>query len=98
LANYLPAASHHHALADRILGDLSAPQRQLARPVSTDEPLTSRELTVLRYLQSMMSTAEIAEVLYLSVNTVKTHVKSIYRKLRAGRRRHARERARELSR
>ena len=74
---------------------MSEPPRRV-RPASLDEPLTSRELTVLRYLQSMMSTAEIAEVLYLSVNTVKTHLKSIYRKLGTGRRRDAVERAREL--
>ncbi|TDB70889.1 LuxR C-terminal-related transcriptional regulator [Micromonospora sp. KC721] len=61
-----------------------------------DEPLTERELTVLRYLQSILSNVEIASELSLSVNTVKTHVRNIYRKLDATRRREAVRRAREL--
>jgi LuxR family maltose regulon positive regulatory protein len=43
--------------------------------------LSQRELTVLRYLASRMSNREIASELYISLNTLKTHVKSIYRKL-----------------
>jgi LuxR family maltose regulon positive regulatory protein len=60
------------------------------------EPLTERELTVLRYLQGTLSNVEIASMLYVSVNTVKTHVKNIYRKLDAGQRREAVRRARDL--
>jgi LuxR family maltose regulon positive regulatory protein len=60
------------------------------------EPLTSRELTVLRYLQGTLSHGEIAALMYISVNTVKTHVKSIYRKLGAGCRRDAVCQGREL--
>lgn len=60
------------------------------------EPLTSRELTVLRYLQSTLSHVEIAALLYISVNTVKTHVKNIYRKLGAERRTQAVHLARDL--
>jgi len=72
-----------------------------ARPgtaVSRDlpEPLTQRELTILRFLATSMSTAEIAGELCLSVNTVKTHIAAIYRKLPAARRREAVLRAREL--
>ncbi|WBC06914.1 LuxR C-terminal-related transcriptional regulator [Micromonospora sp. WMMA1947] len=76
-----------------------------AQPVATagdgparvlDEPLTERELTILRYLQSILSNVEIAAELSLSVNTVKTHVRNIYRKLDATRRRDAVRRAREL--
>ena len=60
------------------------------------DPLTPRELTILRLLATSMSTAEIADELYLSVNTVKTHLAAIYRKLPASRRREAVLRAREL--
>jgi len=61
------------------------------------ERLTERELTVLRYLPTMMSNSEIAAEMYFSVNTVKTHLKSIFRKLDVTRRRQAVERARSLS-
>ena len=60
------------------------------------EPLSERERAILRYLPTMMSNAEIASELFVSVNTVKTHLKSIYRKLGAARRRDAVERARRL--
>jgi LuxR family maltose regulon positive regulatory protein len=60
------------------------------------EPLTQRELTILRFLGTSMSTTEIADELRLSVNTVKTHLANIYRKLAVSRRREAVLRAREL--
>jgi LuxR family maltose regulon positive regulatory protein len=44
----------------------------------------------------MLSASEIAAELYVSVNTVKTHVRSIYRKLDTNRRRDAVRRAKEL--
>jgi LuxR family maltose regulon positive regulatory protein len=47
------------------------------------EPLTFRELEVLRLLPSHRSYREIGAELYVSVNTVKYHVKAIYRKLGA---------------
>jgi LuxR family transcriptional regulator, maltose regulon positive regulatory protein len=59
-------------------------------------PLTQRELTILRFLATSMSTSEMADELCLSVNTVKTHVAAIYRKLPATRRREAVLRARQL--
>lgn len=45
------------------------------------EELTDREIAVLRYLPSRLSQREIASELYVSLNTVKTHCKAIYRKL-----------------
>jgi LuxR family maltose regulon positive regulatory protein len=65
-------------------------------PAQLAHPLTERERAVLRYLATSMSTAEIAAELYLSVNTIKTHLAAIYRKLAAKRRRDAVLRAREL--
>ena len=60
------------------------------------EPLTDRERTVLRWLSTTMSTKEIADEMCLSINTVKTHIAAIYRKLAAARRRDAVLRARTL--
>ena len=59
------------------LHDRSGRDRQL------DEPLTGRELDVLRLLQGTLSFSEIARVLHLSSNTVKTHARATYRKLGA---------------
>lgn len=58
--------------------------------------LTQREKSVLAYLATSMTAAEVADELYLSVNTVKTHLAAIYRKLGARGRREAVRRAREL--
>jgi LuxR family maltose regulon positive regulatory protein len=58
--------------------------------------LTDRERAVLRFLATGMSTGEIASELCVSVNTVKTHLAAIYRKLPARKRREAVNRAREL--
>jgi LuxR family maltose regulon positive regulatory protein len=63
----------------------------------TIEPLTERELEVLGRLADALSTEDIADDLYLSVNTIKTHLKSIYRKLGAADRSAAARRARELN-
>jgi LuxR family maltose regulon positive regulatory protein len=56
--------------------------------------LTESELRVLRLLPTNLSLADIASQLYVSRNTVKTHVASIYRKLEADKRSDAVERAR----
>ena len=58
--------------------------------------LTTRELTILRDLPSILTLSEIAEVHVISVNTVKTHLRSIYRKLDVGSRAQAVQRARRL--
>jgi LuxR family maltose regulon positive regulatory protein len=60
------------------------------------EPLSPRERAVLRFLPTMMSNQEIAAELFVSVNTVKTHLKAIYRKLDVADRREAVGRARML--
>jgi LuxR family maltose regulon positive regulatory protein len=65
-------------------------------PVLVVEPLTEREREVLVHLSGMLSTAEVASEMYISVNTVKTHLRSIYRKLAATHRNEAVRRARQL--
>ena len=60
------------------------------------EPLTEREQEVLRRVAQLMSTEEIANELYISVNTVKTHLKSVHRKLAVTHRREAVRRAMQL--
>ena len=61
------------------------------------EPLSEREKAILRYLPTMMSNVEIAAELYLSINTAKTHLRHMYRKLGVNRRHDAVERACQLS-
>ncbi|WP_433787847.1 LuxR C-terminal-related transcriptional regulator [Actinomycetospora sp. CA-101289] len=74
----------------------------LGRPTPTRDtagvvdPLTERERLALRYLASSLANTEIAAALYVSVNTVKTHQRAVYRKLGADGRRDAVRRAREL--
>ena len=63
---------------------------------SGDETLTERELRVLRLLTSDLSERDIGRELYVSHNTVHSHVRSIYRKLGVSSRAHALERTREL--
>jgi LuxR family transcriptional regulator, maltose regulon positive regulatory protein len=63
---------------------------------SLREPLTESESRVLRYLPTNLCKQEIGDELYLSVNTIKTHVKHIYAKLDVQTRRQAVERARTL--
>ena len=61
------------------------------------EPLTQRERRVLWYLPSRLSNTEIAADMYVSLNTVKTHIKNVYRKLGVNGRREAVARARQLN-
>jgi LuxR family transcriptional regulator, maltose regulon positive regulatory protein len=60
------------------------------------QPLTEREQEVLRHVARLLDTAEIASEMYISINAVKSHIKSIHRKLAATRRSDAVRRAREL--
>jgi len=84
----LPALIEQEELALR--GRAPGPRRKIAGDLS------ARELAVLRLLPGEGSLREIASALYLSLNTVKTHSRSIYRKLDASSRQEAVERGREL--
>ena len=60
------------------------------------EPLSEREMEVLRLLPSSLSRTDIARQLYVSVNTIRSHVKNIYQKLDVHNRQDAIERGKEL--
>ncbi|MET3564688.1 LuxR family maltose regulon positive regulatory protein [Leifsonia sp. 563] len=66
------------------------------RPDELPDPLTRRELAILAYLPTRLSNAEIAARGYVSLNTVKTHIARIYRKLDVQSRAAAVDRAAEL--
>ena len=93
------ADAYRHLLAPDLVspagGAAAQPGAGQAAPLIV-ERLSEREREVLAHVSAMLSTAEIATEMYISVNTVKTHLKSIYRKLAATHRGEAVRRARQL--
>ena len=77
-----------------VLGGSSAPAR--GEPAPLTEELSEAELRVVRYLPSNLKAPEIAAELFVSTNTVRTHIRHIYAKLGAHDRDAAVARAREL--
>jgi LuxR family maltose regulon positive regulatory protein len=88
----------HASLIAAILNVLAGnePGSLPAKPRRLREPLSHAEARVLRYLPTKLSAPEIAGELYLSVNTVKTHMRHLYDKLGVHRRHEAVEQARAL--
>jgi LuxR family transcriptional regulator, maltose regulon positive regulatory protein len=85
--------------ADAQRARLAELQRRLvprSRPVGSGEALTERERDVLRMLQGTLSLRDIGRELYLSPNTIKTHTRTLYRKLEVSDRQEAVARGREL--
>jgi LuxR family transcriptional regulator, maltose regulon positive regulatory protein len=79
-----------------LLGEVKGFAPPSAEPPWPGEPLTQSETRVLRYLPTHLGVPEIAAELYLSANTVKTHVRHLYRKLGAHSRQEAVQRARAI--
>ena len=96
LHRHMRGVTAHGALAAELVTVLEGGAAGSAVPQLLADGLTERELAILRYLPTIMSNREIARQLYVSVNTVKTHLKQIYRKLGVASRRDAIDRAREL--
>jgi LuxR family transcriptional regulator, maltose regulon positive regulatory protein len=98
LARHARHGTAHASLIAEILsllaGRTPAPSPGGARPPL--EPLSDSEIRVLRYLPTNLSAPEIAKELYVSTNTVKTHMHHLYAKLGIHRRGEAVERARAL--
>jgi LuxR family maltose regulon positive regulatory protein len=90
----------------KLLGAFEAEEQRdtskasLPAPVSSQpliEPLSQRELEVLRLFKTELSGPEIARQLVIGLSTVRTHTKSIYSKLNVNNRRAAVKRAEELN-
>jgi LuxR family transcriptional regulator, maltose regulon positive regulatory protein len=101
-AELLDAIPRHETAHGALLADIvdllqgtSAPRTDRERPPQPEE-LSPSEVRVLRYLPTNLTRPEIARELYVSVNTVNTHIRNIYSKLGARDRSSAVQRAREL--
>jgi len=100
LQKILPSLKNKLTEQDPFMDDLFAalsliPQPRNAIP-GLVEPLTERERDVLRLMAAGLSNPEIGQELYLSLNTIKTHIRGIYGKLGVNNRTQAANRAREL--
>jgi LuxR family maltose regulon positive regulatory protein len=82
-----PAGRFEDAVLELVDGPVML--RESASAGSSVEHLSEREQTVLRYLASRLTAGEIANELFISHNTLKTHVRSVYRKLGVSSRRDA---------
>jgi LuxR family transcriptional regulator, maltose regulon positive regulatory protein len=82
-------------LAPRKLLPLVPGRNGAPAPIIVDA-LSARETEVLRHLAELLTTEEVAATMFVSVNTVKSHIRSILRKLSVSRRNEAIRRAREL--
>jgi LuxR family maltose regulon positive regulatory protein len=101
-AELLDALPHHQTAHGALLADIADLLRGAPAP-STDrerhgqhEELSPSELRVLRYLPTNLTRPEISRELFVSINTVNTHIRNIYAKLDARDRSSAVQRAREL--
>ena len=81
----------------RLLTDFATPAGEPHASQNLIEPLSERELDVLRLLATDLDGPEIASQLMVSLNTMRTHTKSIYTKLGVNNRRAAVRRAEELA-
>jgi LuxR family maltose regulon positive regulatory protein len=86
----------HATLLSTILDQLAGSQPRCAEPAVLLDELSDAELRVVRYLPSNLKAPEIAAELFVSANTVRTHLRHIYAKLGAHSRSEAVARAREL--
>jgi LuxR family maltose regulon positive regulatory protein len=97
LKRHLGRRTAHAALITEILDRFSQPEgERAASPPRLQKALVKSELRVLRYLPTNLSAAEIAGELHISVHTVKTHMRHLYRKLGVQKRNEAIKRARAL--
>ena len=103
IRRYARHSAEHRVVVSRVLplvdyaGQVRSPRRAAAtQPRFLRQPLSQAEIRVLRFLPTGLTVQEIAAELYLSVNTVHTHIRHLYEKLDVHKRHEALERARVL--
>jgi LuxR family maltose regulon positive regulatory protein len=84
------------AFVERLLERMPGESAKSKTKMVDEEKLSDRELEVLRLLAAGQSYKEMGQKLFLSLNTVQFHVKSIYRKLLVNKRLQAIEKARDM--
>jgi LuxR family maltose regulon positive regulatory protein len=94
LEEHLDQGTSHPDFVVQVRNRLSTPPSQSVN--EWGEQLTQREQSILRYLATDLSHAEIAEAEFISVNTVKTHTAHLYQKLGVANRRAAVRRSAQL--
>jgi LuxR family maltose regulon positive regulatory protein len=96
MANLLRQAKTQSLFPEYVARLISAFSLPSAPPIPLLDPLSERELEILRLIATGMSNKVLAETLFLTVGTVKWHLNNIYSKLDVRSRTHAVARAREL--
>jgi LuxR family maltose regulon positive regulatory protein len=99
MASLLDLAARHQGAPDYLRRTLAAAAKGVQRPARRQalvEPLSERELEVLRLLQSDLGGPDMARELSVSLNTLRTHTRSIYAKLGVTNRRAAVRQAGEM--
>ena len=92
-----PLSSYKDKLLATFMQPVAAPKSEIeSRKSDVIEPLSEREMEVLKLLRSELSGPEIAGQLIVSLNTLRTHTKNIYHKLGVTNRRAAVRRSEEL--
>jgi LuxR family transcriptional regulator, maltose regulon positive regulatory protein len=86
----------HATYLEELLDHLAGVEPVSEAPHDLPDPLSERELAVLRFLPTNRSAAEIGSELFVSVHTVKTHMRNLYAKLGAHTRAEAVQRGRAL--
>jgi LuxR family maltose regulon positive regulatory protein len=77
----MPAPAPLKDYVDALLRVAGHAQLPSVAAVRTHSFLTSREMDVLRLLSSRLTSREMAETLFISMNTLKSHMKNVYVKL-----------------
>lgn len=84
----------HLAVTKALVPDISSASIPTSQPLL--EPLSNRELEILELLAKRLQNKEIAQELFISAETVKTHLRNIYQKLSVNNRRQAIDQAKHL--